>query len=269
MEARKYFRWVARGLIIAALASLYSAGGYLGWFGEMWANENHDKVALFMLVMGLGWAGVAYLQQRAHRTASVRARIQFAAAAAVVGIVGLLLVIGMCVVGAMLVAATLITLTEPWLPSSSKNWAGFEDYLKPGGTLAGILLCVMLVVGAGEFVFRRSSLRSGQAAREDDPLYAGAWPTVTVSIALSAFQLPFAGIALVLGIGLALVAANINVAMFPEAIASTIVWLEQNRNMSGRSQYVCLCSSRSLPYMLIVARDGRAALGTDPGCCKL
>ena len=238
MEVRKYFRWVwvkgeiAPGLVVSVLALAYTAVGYSGWLGETWKKENHDKVALFSLVMGLGLLGFGYLEQRAERIGSQRARRQFAAAAVVLGIVGFVLTVGASVFAAVLVAVALIMFGGPWLSS-----AGLDDwrallFKEPGIlTLAVILLGAVIVAGAVECLLRRSSLKKGRVAQEEAP-YVGPWPALTFSIASSAFFLSFGGISLVFGLGVLSEVANRNALLFPQPIGSAVAWLDENRSMS-------------------------------------
>ena len=198
MEGWKWFRSVSKngeitpGLFISVFASMYAALGYSGWLGETWVKEKHDRVALLGLVMGVCLLGYSYLERRAETIGSQRARRQFAAAAAALGIVGLVLMIGASVLGAAIVAAALIMFGAPWWRPSPPP--GVDELsallsIEPGILcLAGILVGTVIVAAAAEFVIRRFWMAR---VSHQETSAVGAWPELTVSIASNACLLSF------------------------------------------------------------------------------
>jgi hypothetical protein len=232
VETRKHW-WlsseVTRWLAISGLAALYGLVGYCGYLGENWIKEGHGKVTVIGIVMGLGLAGVFYLEDRAKRIGSVSARWQFAIASIVAGIAFFVLFVGATVMGAVVVAATLLLVVGPWLPSPYD----FRDLLfkEPGLlTLAGVLLGMTLLAGASEFAFRRYYLMRAQPTEGSSPPDS-AKPETTISVAGVVFLLSLAAICLMMFLAFAFVMGGRNAAVFPEGVRGIVAWLAQNHSV--------------------------------------
>ena len=239
MEVRKSFGWVksdvGSGLLIAMLSSLYASLGYLGWLGQSWAKEGHDKVAMLGIGAGLALASLGYLKGRAERTGNERARKQYLVALFAAGTVGFLLCAATCVLAVLFTAFMIALLAAPWLEAGSSG-DGRElvvRLLEDRSVLmiAGTLLGLWALAAGIEFIYRLYSLNS-RRGREGAPELHTRLPTLSLSVAWSLFMIALGACGLIVGLATLLSLAINNAALFPKRMGEVLAWFDQSRNMT-------------------------------------
>jgi hypothetical protein len=206
---------IRSGLAIALLAALYASVGYSGWLGDTWRTEGHDKIALVMLLFGIGFVALALLKVRAEQSGTRAAFQIYKAALFGAGTVGAVFGIAVIVAAAVIISFVTLLVATPWTSANTELFDFSSSAVYVG---AGAYCCLLVMAVGGEWLWRR-----GHSDGTD-------WPQIALEAALLVFIFCLALIALSSALAF-LVAVSRDVSgLLPRPLQGIVSWLRASMN---------------------------------------